>query len=132
MLERQSWKRLVLEMVLCWITALILSAFFSYLPWFLLGAVTGLLVWHFWNLLSLSWWLWVDSSMTPPPGRGMWEPLLYGLHQMQVREKKRRRGLANMINCFRSCSESQPDAVVRTPRLGGLCWLDVFAQHVMG
>lgn len=69
MLERLSWKRLVLELVLCCIPALILSAFFGYLPWFLLAAVTGLLVWHFWNLLRLSWWLWVDRSMTPPPGR---------------------------------------------------------------
>ncbi|HHR4653226.1 TPA: phosphate regulon sensor protein PhoR, partial [Salmonella enterica] len=51
MLERLSWKRLVLELVLCCIPALILSAFFGYLPWFLLAAVTGLLVWHFWNLL---------------------------------------------------------------------------------
>lgn len=47
MLERLSWKRLVLELVLCCIPALILSAFFGYLPWFLLVAVTGLLVWHF-------------------------------------------------------------------------------------
>ncbi len=53
----------------------------------LLAAVTGLLIWHFWNLLRLSWWLWVDRSMTPPPGSGSWEPLLYGLHQMQMRNK---------------------------------------------
>ncbi|MCS5807968.1 phosphate regulon sensor protein PhoR [Klebsiella pneumoniae subsp. pneumoniae] len=38
--------------------------------------------------MRLSWWLWVDRSMTPPPGRGSWEPLLYGLHQMQMRNKK--------------------------------------------
>lgn len=53
----------------------------------LLAAVTGLLIWHFWNLMRLSWWLWVDRSMTPPHGRGSWEPLLYGLHQMQMRNK---------------------------------------------
>ncbi|VEA41695.1 phosphate regulon sensor protein PhoR [Salmonella enterica subsp. enterica] len=43
MLERLSWKRLVLELVLCCIPALILSAFFGYLPWFLLAAVTDCL-----------------------------------------------------------------------------------------
>ncbi len=66
---------------------------------FLLASVTGLLIWHFWNLLRLSWWLWVDRSMTPPPGRGSWEPLLYGLHQMQLqyKKKKRRRELGNLI-----------------------------------
>ena len=102
MLERLSWKRLVLELILCCIPAFILSAFFGYLPWFLLASVTGLLIWHFWNLLRLSWWLWVDRSMTPPPGRGSWEPLLYGLHQMQLRNKKRRRELGNLIKRFRS------------------------------
>lgn len=87
MLERLSWKRLVLELLLCCFPAFILGAFLGYLPWFLLASVTGLLIWHFWNLLRLSWWLWVDRSMTPPPGRGSWEPLLYGLHQMQLRNK---------------------------------------------
>ncbi|VFS91302.1 Phosphate regulon sensor protein phoR [Kluyvera cryocrescens] len=83
---------------------------FGHLPWFLLVAVTGLLVWHFWNLLRLSWWLWVDRSMTPPPGRGSWEPLLYGLNQMQLRNKKRRRELGGLIKRFRSGAESLPDA----------------------
>ena len=61
MLERLSWKRLVLELLLCCIPAFILGAMFGYLPWFLLAAVTGLLIWHFWNLLRLSWWLWVGQ-----------------------------------------------------------------------
>ena len=43
MLERLSWKRLVFELILCCIPALILGAIFGYLPWFLLVAVTGLL-----------------------------------------------------------------------------------------
>ncbi|MEO1734509.1 phosphate regulon sensor protein PhoR [Salmonella enterica subsp. enterica serovar Typhimurium] len=132
MLERLSWKRLVLELVLCCIPALILSAFFGYLPWFLLAAVTGLLVWHFWNLLRLSWWLWVDRSMTPPPGRGSWEPLLYGLHQMQLRNKKRRRELGNLIKRFRSGAESLPDAVVLTTEEGGIFGVTVWRNRYWG
>ena len=62
MLERLSWKRLALELFLACIPALILGAFVGHLPWFLLAAVTGLLIWHFWNLMRLSWWLWVDRS----------------------------------------------------------------------
>ncbi len=49
MLERLSWKRLVLELLLCCFPAFILGAFPGYLPWFLLASVTGLLIWHFWN-----------------------------------------------------------------------------------
>ena len=132
MLERLSWKRLVMELVLCCIPAAILGLIFGYLPWFLLLAVTGLLVWHFWNLLRLSWWLWVDRSMTPPPGRGSWDPLLYGLHQMQLRNKKRRKELGNLIKRFRSGAESLPDAVVLTTEEGTIFWCNGLAQQLLG
>lgn len=131
MLERLSWKRLVFELILCCIPALILGAIFGYLPWFLLAAVTGLLIWHFWNLLRLSWWLWVDRSMTPPPGSGSWEPLLYGLHQMQMRNKKRRRELGSLIKRFRSGAESLPDAVVLTTEEGAMFWCNGLAQQML-
>ncbi|POP46718.1 two-component system sensor histidine kinase PhoR [Superficieibacter electus] len=132
MLERLSWKRLVFELIICCLPALILGAIFGYLPWFLLVAVTGLLIWHFLNLLRLSWWLWVDRSMTPPPGHGSWEPLLYGLHQMQLRNKKRRRELGNLIKRFRSGAESLPDAVVLTTEEGTIFWCNGLAQQVLG
>ncbi|MDR9891037.1 phosphate regulon sensor histidine kinase PhoR [Pseudenterobacter timonensis] len=132
MLERLSWKRLVLELILCCIPALVLGALVGYLPWFLLAAVTGLLIWHFWNLLRLSWWLWVDRSMTPPPGRGSWEPLLYGLHQMQMRNKKRRRELGSLIKRFRSGAESLPDAVILTTEEGTIFWCNGLAQQLLG
>ncbi len=54
------------------------------------------------------------SHYDPATGRGCWEPLLYGLHQMQLRNKKRRRELGNLIKRFRSGAESLPDAVVLT------------------
>nr|WP_284143094.1 phosphate regulon sensor histidine kinase PhoR [Cedecea lapagei] len=131
-MERLSWKRLVLELVLCCMPAAILGLIFGHLPWFLLAAVTALLSWHFWNLLRLSWWLWVDRSMTPPPGRGSWEPLLYGLHQMQLRNKKRRKELGNLIKRFRSGAESLPDAVVLTTEEGTIFWCNGLAQQLLG
>ncbi len=132
MLERLSWKRLCFELVLCCIPALILGAVFGYLPGFFVVAVTRLLIWQFWNLLRLSWWLWVDRSMTPPPGSGSWEPLLYGLHQMQMRNKKRRRELGNLIKRFRSGAESLPDAVVLTTEEGTMFWCNGLAQQLLG
>ncbi len=132
MLERLSWKRLVLELFLSCIPALVLGAMFGYLPWFLLASVTGLLIWHFWNLLQLSWWLWVDRSMTPPPGHGSWERLLYGLYQMQLRNKKRRPELGSLIKRFRSGAESLPDAVVLTTEEGVIFWCNGLAQQLLG
>ncbi len=131
MLERLSWRRLVLELALCCMPALLLGAFFGYLPWFLLASVTGLLVWHFWNLLRLSWWLWVDRSMTPPTGSGSWEPLMYGIHQMQMRNKKRRKELGNLIKRFRSGAESLPDALVMMTEVGAIFWCNGLAIQLL-
>lgn len=131
MLERLSWRRLVLELALCCIPALLLGAFFGYLPWFLLASVTGLLAWHFWNLLRLSWWLWVDRSMTPPTGSGSWEPLMYGIHQMQMRNKKRRKELGNLIKRFRSGAESLPDALVMMTEVGAIFWCNGLAIQLL-
>lgn len=131
MLERLSWKRLALELLLCCLPAVVLGLVYGHLPWFLLAAVTILLGWHFRNLLRLSWWLWVDRSMTPPPGQGSWEPLLYGLHQMQLRNKKRRRELGSLIKRFRSGAESLPDALVMTTEEGTIFWCNGLAQQLL-
>ncbi|MEC5317960.1 phosphate regulon sensor histidine kinase PhoR [Brenneria populi subsp. brevivirga] len=131
MLERLSWKRLALELAFFCLPALLLGLIFGYLPWFLLAAVLIVLCWNFYNQLKLSYWLWVDRSMTPPPGRWSWEPLFYGLYQMQLRNRRRRRELALLIKRFRSGAESLPDAVVITTEEGAIFWCNRLAQHLL-
>lgn len=132
MLERLSWKRLALEMALCGIPALLAGLLFDHITVWLCLALCLLLFWHFWNLLRLSWWLWMDKSLTPPTGRGSWEPLFYGLHQLQLRNKKRRGELARLIKRFRSGAESLPDAVVLITDEGNIFWCNRLAQHLLG
>ncbi|MGX2011452.1 histidine kinase dimerization/phospho-acceptor domain-containing protein, partial [Enterobacter asburiae] len=60
-----------------------------------------------------------------------WEPLLYGLHQMQMRNKKRRRELGSLIKRFRSGAESLPDAVVLTTEEGAIFWCNGLAQQIL-
>ncbi|WP_407712472.1 phosphate regulon sensor histidine kinase PhoR [Dickeya dianthicola] len=110
---------------------LLLGLIIGYLPWFLLASVLAALCWNFYNQLRLSYWLWVDRSMTPPPGRWSWEPLFYGLYQMQLRNRRRRRELALLIKRFRSGAESLPDAVVITTEEGGIIWCNRLAQHLL-
>ncbi|WP_022632521.1 phosphate regulon sensor histidine kinase PhoR [Dickeya solani] len=110
---------------------LLLGLIIGYLPWFLLASVLAALCWNFYNQLRLSYWLWVDRSMTPPPGRWSWEPLFYGLYQMQLRNRRRRRELALLIKRFRSGAESLPDAVVITTEEGSIIWCNRLAQHLL-
>nr|WP_232808185.1 phosphate regulon sensor histidine kinase PhoR [Serratia plymuthica] len=123
---------MALELALFCLPTLLLGLIFGYLPWLLLAAVLAALVWNFYNQLKLSHWLWVDRSMTPPPGRWSWEPLFYGLYQMQQRNRRRRRELALLIKRFRSGAESLPDAVVMTTVEGNIFWCNGLAQHLLG
>lgn len=132
MLERLSWKKLAIELVLFCLPAFLLSAFIGYLPWLLLVSVVTALTWNFYNQLKLSHWLWLDHSMVPPAGRWSWEPLFYGLYQMQLRNRRRRRELALLIKRFRSGAESLPDAVVITTIDGNIFWCNRLAQHLLG
>lgn len=131
MLDRLSWKRLALELVLFCLPALLLGVIIGYLSWLLLVSVLAALAWNFYNQHKLSHWLWVDRSMTPPAGRWNWQPLFYGLYQMQQRNR-RRRELALLIKRFRSGAESLPDAVVITTVEGNIFWCNGLAQHLLG
>ncbi|WP_159564167.1 phosphate regulon sensor histidine kinase PhoR [Budvicia diplopodorum] len=132
MLERLSWKRIVVELLLFCLPALILSLFIGHLALLLLISVLSALLWHFYNLLKLSHWLWLDRSIMPPQGWGSWEPLFYGLRQMQQRNRQRRRELASLIKRFRSGAESLPDAVVLSTESGHIFWCNRLAQQMLG
>ncbi|RWR00627.1 phosphate regulon sensor protein [[Pantoea] beijingensis] len=132
MLERLSWKGLLIELLLACLPALVIGLLVGYLPWLLLLSVLGMLGWHFVNILRLSHWLWVDRTMTPPSGKGSWEPLFYGLYQMQLRNRRRRRELGNLIKRFRSGAESLPDAVVLITEEGNIFWCNRLAQQHLG
>lgn len=132
MLDRLSWKRLALELVLFCMPALLLGVIIGYLSWLLLVSVLAALAWNFYNQHKLSHWLWVDRSMTPRAGRWNWQPLFYGLYQMQQRNRRRHRELALLIKRFRSGAESLPDAVVITTVEGNIFWCNGLARHLRG
>ena len=131
MLEKLSWKQLIAEFALISIPALLLGILCGHLVWCWLTATLCLLLWHFYNLMRLSQWLWVDKSMTPPPGSGSWAPVMYGLHLHQRRNKKRRKELGGLIKRFRSGAESLPDAVVLTTDEGDIFWCNQLAQRLL-
>lgn len=132
MLEPLSWKKLVFEGICCLLIAVLLGAMLGYLAWFLFAAALILLCWHGYNQLRLSHWLWNARRILPPTGRGSWEPVFYGLHQMQQRNRRRRRELALLIKLFRSGAESLPDAVVMMMEEGTIFWCNKLAQHLLG
>ncbi|NMC26412.1 MAG: phosphate regulon sensor histidine kinase PhoR [Serratia sp.] len=132
MLERLSWKRLAGEFFLFCLPAIILGIFVGHFGWLLFASLLAALGWNYYNQLKLSHWLWLDRSITPPNGRWSWEPLFYGLNQMQMRNRRRRRELGQLIKRFRSGAESLPDAVVLTTEEGKIFWCNGLAQELLG
>ncbi|QWA12408.1 phosphate regulon sensor histidine kinase PhoR [Sodalis ligni] len=132
MLERLSWSKLLLELGFFCLPALLLSLLIGHLPWLLAAALLAALLRNYYYQLRLSWWLWVDLSRTPPVGRGSWEPLFYGLHQMQLRHRRRRRDLATLFKRFRSGAETLPDALVMLTGDGHIFWCNGLAQQLLG
>lgn len=132
MLERLSWRKLVLELGLFCLPALLLSLFVGHLAWLLVTALLAALLRNYYYQLRLSRWLWVDLRHKPPVGRGSWEPLFYGLHQMQLRHRRRRRELATLFKRFRSGAETLPDALVMLTDDGHIFWCNGLAQQLLG
>ena len=132
MLERLSWKALVWGLFLFCLPAFVLSLFIGHLPWLLVVSLLSALIWHAYNLMKLSKWLWLDRSVLPPEGKGGWEPIFYGIRQTQQRNRKRRRELGDLIKRFRSGAESLPDAVVMITNEGNIFWCNSLAQHLLG
>jgi len=131
-LERLSWKRLAGELFLFCLPALIIGIFFGHYGWLLFASLLAALCWNYYNQLKLSHWLWLDRSITPPNGLWSWEPLFYGLNQMQMRNRRRRRELGQLIKRFRSGAESLPDAVVLATEEGNIFWCNGLAQELLG
>lgn len=56
---------------------------------------------------------------------------MYGIHQMQMRNKKRRKELGNLIKRFRSGAESLPDALVMMTEVGAIFWCNGLAIQLL-
>nr|WP_086937659.1 phosphate regulon sensor histidine kinase PhoR [Thaumasiovibrio occultus] len=132
MVERLSWKKLAWELAFFYLPWIGLGFVFGHMPWFLLAATWIQLLWHYYNQLKMSDWLWKERSLTPPSGSGSWEPLFNGIYRLQVRNRRRRKELATLIRRFRSGAEAMPDALVVFRNEGHIVWCNKLAQHVLG
>ena len=102
------------------IPALILGAFVGHLPWFLLAAVTGLLIWHFWNLIAPVVVAVGGPQHDPAAGpRQLGAAAVRLCTRCSCETKSAAASWASLIKRFRSGAESLPDAVVLTTEEGG-------------
>ncbi len=132
MLGHLSWKRLLAELIVVTAIATLLAVFVGHLGYCLFVATLLLLVWHFSQLIRLSYWLWSENRFFPPEGRGSWLPVYYGIYRMRLHQQAQRKRLASLLSYFRRGAESLPDAVLLCEADGHLLWCNRHAQHLLG
>ncbi|WP_413699168.1 phosphate regulon sensor histidine kinase PhoR [Psychromonas sp. KJ10-10] len=81
---------------------------------------------------KLNNWLWNSKSTVSPAGKSEWEHVFVGIHNLQQRNRKRRKKLASVISRFREGSEALPDAVVVFHKRGDIIWCNRLAQFQLG
>lgn len=115
-----------------YIPVIIFGALFNILETLLLITFFAHIVWHYHYLKTLNNWLWKSKSTVLPNGRSEWEHVFVGIHNLQQRNRKRRKKLASVISRFREGSEALPDAVVVFHKRGDIIWCNRLAQFQLG
>ncbi|MEI6896408.1 MAG: phosphate regulon sensor histidine kinase PhoR [Psychromonas sp.] len=127
-----SWKGLMWRLVLIYLPIISIGTILNHLTELLLVSFFIHIVWHYYHLKILNNWLWKSKSTVLPHGTAEWEHVFIGIHNMQQRQRKRRKKLAAVISRFREGSEALPDAVVVFHKNGEIIWCNHSAQVQLG
>ncbi len=101
----------------------------------LLFFLFGLLVYLGWNLLNLyrlQRWLKEGRKFQPPDSRGLWEEIFNEIYRLQIRNRKRKRKLTQMLNRFEEAISALPDATVVLSIHGEIEWFNDAAHKMLG
>lgn len=98
----------------------------------LLLGVSGLLVFHYWQIYRLNFWLTQSKKISPPKTLGIWAQIYQGIHQRNLRNRDKRKSLGEIIRRFNQGSEALPDAAVVVDGLGEIRWCNRLARIELG
>lgn len=128
MLKHYFWQRIVLEVVLTLIVAIIIGAITEHFWLCMTLALLFLLACYIYQLQRLTHWIWRQNHVYPSSGFGALNILFYGLHKRQKRQRSKQQELANIIKRFRYGAESIPDALLLIEHSGAITWCNKIAQ----
>ncbi|WP_392564274.1 phosphate regulon sensor histidine kinase PhoR [Orbus wheelerorum] len=129
MLKQNFWQRILLEISVTLLIAIILGIIVDKILLFVLSAFVLLLLWNIYHLSILSSWIWQQNTLYPPTGMGSFNIIFYGLHKRQKRMRQKQNELAEIIKRFRYGAESIPDALILTNKDGKIDWCNKIAQY---
>ena len=128
----QYWSSELWTLYLLILVSLLVGWLLGYPVLFLLLAITVYLGWHLHNIYRLERWLVKGKKYQPPEARGVWGEVFSLIYQLQQRNRKRKRRLADIVKRFQQATAALPDAtVVLTPE-GEIEWFNDSAKALLG
>jgi len=98
----------------------------------LLGAgLIAYLGWHTFNLILLQRWVGRGRGSRLPVSLGVWEGVFDGLQRRQLRDRRRRRALAQTLTEFRGAGARLPDALVVLDDDNRILWFNAAAERLL-
>lgn len=114
------------------IAVLVIGWIAGYPLLFFLFGLLAYLGWNLLNLYRLQRWLKEGRKFQPPVSRGLWEEIFNEIYRMQVRNRKRKRKLTQMLNRFEEATSALPDATVVLSVHGEIEWFNDAAHKMLG
>lgn len=99
---------------------------------FVLAVLGVYMAWHLHNLYRLYRWLQDGHRFNPPEARGIWGDVYHLLYRLQVRNRRRKRRLTDLIKRFQEATAAMPDATVILDADGTIEWFNDAAQQLLG
>jgi len=104
---------------------------FGYEVWFLSAAAAVYLSWHVVNLARLKWWL-IGGRFRAPVSYGLWEGIFDDLQAVQLRNRRRKRALLDLLRQLRELAANIPDGVVLLDKRTRIRWFNPAAERLLG
>ena len=113
------------------LAALAAGLLFGHQREFLLAAGAIYITWHLVNVLRLKWWLY-RGRFRAPLSLGLWETIFDDLQAVQLRNRRRKRALLDLIRQMRELAANIPDGVVLLDKRARVRWFNPAAERLLG
>lgn len=101
-------------------------------PWLVLAAGSGLLVYDLTQAYRLERWLRASRRRRPPRGNGVWGHIFDGLDRQQLQQRTRRTRLVRLLRRFREGANAMPDGTIVLSAGGDMQWWNRLASRYLG
>jgi two-component system phosphate regulon sensor histidine kinase PhoR len=86
----------------------------------------------YFRLYRLDYWLWRSKKISPPTESGIWAHIYLGIYNATVKNRNKRKSLAEILRRYRQGSEALPDAAVVVDGSGKITWCNRLARIELG